>query len=145
MAITTQGAQVFVRFALAGGAAAAANWIAGRLLEPLTGLDASIVLAYGVGMITAFVLNKVFVFDKSGRAAGEEFARFALVNVLAVGIVWSVTALLARVVFPAVNFNWHADAVAHAVGICAPILPSFLLHRAFSFAAAARSADGGAS
>jgi putative flippase GtrA len=126
--------QAFVRFLMAGGAAAGANWVAGRLLSPVLGLDAAVVTAYGVGMATAFLLNRAFVFARSGRPPQEEFVRFALVNVVSAAIVWAVTVALARFAFPAIGFTWRAEAVAHAIGIAAPILPSYLLHRGFSFA-----------
>lgn len=141
MGATAPRVQEFARFALAGGAAAGVNWIAGRLLSSVLGLDAAVVVAYLFGMTTAFLLNKAFVFQKSGRAAGDEFVRFSLVNGVSVAIVWAVTVLLARMIFPAIGFTWHAEAVAHAIGILSPIVPSYLMHRAFSFARV-RPTDG---
>lgn len=122
------------RFVLAGGIAAVLNWVAGRVLAPIFGLDAAVVMGYCVGMITAFLLNRAYVFEKSGRPAGQEFFRFALVNAVSVVIVWAVTSLLARVIFPSLAFRWNSEAIAHAIGILSPIIPSFLMHRAFSFA-----------
>lgn len=125
----------FLKFAVAGGLAAAVNVgsrIAFSLLVPY---GAAITLAYLVGMTTAFVLNRMFVFERSGRAKHEEYLRFGLVNLIALAQVWLVSEGLYRFAFPALGFTWHAETVAHAVGVVAPIFTSYLGHKHFSFAA----------
>ena len=39
----------------------------------------------------------------------------------------------ARVVFPSAHFDWHADDLAHVIGVASPILLSYYLHKHFSF------------
>jgi putative flippase GtrA len=86
-------------------------------------------------MTTAYLLNRHFVFAASGRGVASEYTRFALVNLAAVAQVWIVSVGLARLVFPAIGFTWHAETVAHVIGVAIPVFTSYLGHKHFSFAA----------
>jgi putative flippase GtrA len=96
--------------------------------------ELAIVAAYICGMTVAYLLNKRFVFEASGRGVRSEYLRFTLVNLLAVAQVWVVSVGLARLVFPSIGFTWHADTVAHVIGVIVPVFTSYLGHRHFSFA-----------
>jgi putative flippase GtrA len=100
--------------------------------------EIAIVVAYVCGMTIAFLLNKVFVFEKSGRGAGAEYLRFGLVNLAAVVQVWIVSVVLARIIFPAIGFEWHAETIAHVIGVAVPVFTSYLGHKHFTFAARSR-------
>jgi putative flippase GtrA len=54
--------------------------------------------------------------------------------VVALVQVWVVSVGLARLVFPAVGFTWHADDIAHLIGVTIPAVTSYFGHRHFSFA-----------
>ncbi|TDR48817.1 putative flippase GtrA [Tahibacter aquaticus] len=93
----------------------------------------AIMAAFVVGLSTAFVLNRRFVFvDGHGHAAGQ-LLRFTLVNLAGLALTLAVSLLLVHVVLPAAGWRWHAEEVAHAIGIAAPILMSFFGHKYFSF------------
>ena len=74
----------FVMFLITGGLAAAVNFGSRILYNQWMGFSASIVLAYITGMITAFVLARVFVFQDSQRALHHSAFYFTLVNLVAV-------------------------------------------------------------
>jgi putative flippase GtrA len=93
----------------------------------------AVVLAYLAGMVTAFLLSKVWVFETSGRSAGEEFAGFALVNAIAAAQVWLVSVGLAEWLFPWAGFTWHAELVAHVIGVASPVVTSYFGHKYISF------------
>ena len=125
----------FALFVVAGGIAALVN-IASRIaLNLVMPYEVAIVVAYVCGMTTAYALNKLFVFERSGRAVADEYVRFTLVNLVAVAQVWLVSVGLARLLFPAVGFTWHAETVAHVIGVIVPVFTSYLGHKHFSFAA----------
>lgn len=124
----------FASFLVTGGIAAAVNWGSRLALSQVMSLELAVVVAYLIGMATAYVLARLFVFDASGRAVTDEVSRFAAVNVVALVQVWLVTIGLARFVFPAVGFDWHDEAVAHAVGVASPAVTSYFGHRYFTFA-----------
>ena len=53
---------------------------------------------------------------------------------MALGFVWAISVGLARIVFPAIAFTWHADDIAHLIGVLAPAATSYLGHRFYTFA-----------
>ena len=123
------------RFILTGGTSAVLNALSRILFSLVFTYEQAIVLAYLVGVITAYVLARLFVFPVSGRPASQEFLRFALVNVVSLTQVWLVSVGLAHHLFPAVGFTWHAELVAHVVGLCSITVTSYYLHKHFSFRA----------
>lgn len=132
----------FLRFAVAGGLAAAVNVAARIGFSRLVAYGPAIVLAYLVGMTTAFVLTRLFVFEPSGRRKRDEYLRFGLVNLVALAQVWLVSEVLYRWAFPMVGFAWRPETVAHAIGVASPIFTSYLGHKHFSFAAQSTAGEG---
>ena len=124
----------FTLFLVTGGTAALVNILSRIVINWFVSYEVAIVLAYLCGMTAAYLLNRQFVFEASGRSLRSEYLRFALVNVLAVAQVWLVSVGLARLIFPATGFTWHAETVAHVIGVVVPVFTSYLGHRHFSFA-----------
>lgn len=124
----------FSTFVLVGGIAALANW-SSRIGLSAAGLQltAAIVVAYMIGMTTAYVLSKLFVFENSGRKVHEEAFRFVLVNLVAIVQVWVVTVCLHLWGLPAIGWHWQPEAVAHAIGVASPIVTSYFGHQYFTF------------
>ncbi len=131
----------FRAFLAVGGLAALVNWGSRFAFEPYLGLSGSVTAAYGVGMVTAYSLNRLFVFQPSGRNVGHEAVRFGFVNLLALVLVWVATIGLAQAVFPAVGFTWHPLAVAHGLGVLSPAVTSYLGHKHFTFAPVSRARE----
>jgi putative flippase GtrA len=123
----------FLAFAVAGGIAAGVNWLSRMGLSGWLGLGWAVIVAYGIGMLTAYLLNRLFVFEASGRGSASEMTRFALVNLVAVLQVWLVTIGLRYYLLPAVGWTWQAENIAHAVGVASPIVTSYLAHKHFTF------------
>jgi putative flippase GtrA len=123
----------FVRFALAGGVAAAVNILSRWLLSSFVRFEIAVVIAYLIGMITAFILTRYFVFERSDRHVRNEAMRFALVNLVALVQVWIVSVGLAEWVFPWFGLFWQKDLIAHTVGVISPIATSYFGHKKFTF------------
>jgi putative flippase GtrA len=123
----------FALFLAASGLAAAVNILSRIAINTVVSYEVAIILAYLLGMTTAYVLTKFFVFLSTDRKITAEYARFALVNVVAIVQVWCVSVGLARLLFPAIGFTWHADTVAHIIGVASPVYTSYLGHKHFSF------------
>ncbi|MBO1324030.1 GtrA family protein [Acetobacter sp. TBRC 12305] len=124
---------MFLRFLVTGGIAAGVNIGSRYFFNCFVPFGWSVVLAYLVGMLTAYSLARLFVFSPSDRGVASELGRFVLVNLVALVIVWGTTMGLAFVVFPALNFTWHAEDIAHFIGVLSPAVPSFIGHKYFSF------------
>ncbi|KAA3498880.1 GtrA family protein [Rhizobium rhizogenes] len=123
----------FVRFVLSGGIAAGVNVLSRAALSTITSYSAAIVIAYLIGMTTAYGLMKLFVFQESGRRPEAEYLRFGLVNVVALGQVWLVSVGLATWLFPLTGFGFHPETVAHVIGVLSPVSTSYFLHKYFTF------------
>lgn len=124
----------FAAFLVTGGLAAAVNVASRIVFDLVMPFEAAVAVAYLVGMTTAFFLARLFVFEASGRGLHVEYGRFALVNVAALVQVLAVSVGLAKLLFPAVGLTWHAELVAHVIGVLSPVLVSYQGHKRFSFA-----------
>ncbi len=124
----------FLKFLVTGGIAALVNLLSRYALNHVMSFEAAVVAAYLLGMATAYLLARRFVFDASGRSIASEVRRFVLVNLVALGFVWVISVGLARVVFPAIGMTWHADDIAHLIGVLAPAVTSYVGHRFYTFA-----------
>jgi len=125
----------FMQFLLVGGVAALVNFVA-RILISLNqhvSYGIAVVLAYGVGMLTAFVLSRLYVFERSGRHHLHELRDFTIVNLFAVVQVWAISVGLAEYAFPAVGYHFYAPELAHLIGLSVPAVTSYYGHKYFSF------------
>ncbi|MDQ0622017.1 MULTISPECIES: GtrA family protein [Paraburkholderia] len=123
----------FLMFLLTGGFAAAVNWGSRIVYNIWMPYSAAIVVAYITGMITAFVLAKLFVFTKNTQSTAKSVFFFTLVNLVAVLQTWGVSVGLAYYVFPSIGLNWHARDIAHLIGVIVPVFTSFIGHKKWSF------------
>jgi putative flippase GtrA len=124
----------FLLFLLAGGIAALVNFGSRIGLSHVMPYVPAIVVAYLIGMATAFALNRAFVFTGAANPVAQQAWRFALVNLAAVAQTVVISLLLARWALPALGIVAHAETLAHAVGVVVPVFTSYFGHRHFSFA-----------
>ena len=123
----------FLRFVLAGGLGALSNLGSRWLLSLVASYEIAVALAYLVGMATAYVVFRLYVFAASGKPVRTEVTWFAIVNLLALIQVWLVSVGLYRYGLPAIGWEWHADLVAHAFGVISPIIASYAGHKYLTF------------
>ena len=122
-----------LRFVLAGGAAAVANFGSRIVLSLQLPYALAIFIAYLIGMATAFALNRRFVFQGSSNRLHQQIAWFVAVNAFALLQTLAVSLLLADVLLPAAGIVWHAREIAHVGGIIVPIFTSYLGHKRWTF------------
>ena len=123
----------FLVFLLTGGFAAAVNFGSRILYNRAMPFSSAVICAYVTGMITAFVLAKLFVFRDSEQATHRAAGWFVLVNVVAVAQTWAISMLLVKWVLPALGVTMFAREIAHGVGVVVPVFTSYLGHKHFSF------------
>ncbi len=127
----------FVRFVVTGGIAALANLASRWLFSQAIVYALAVSLAYLVGMVTAYLLARAYVFRPAsiadGRARAGEFMRFAMVNAVSFLVVLGVSVGLADWLLPAIGWRWHAEEAAHLAGVMSPIVLSYYAHKHFSF------------
>lgn len=123
----------FVLFLITGGTAAAVNFGSRIIYNVWLGYSTSILIAYLTGMVTAFILARIFVFTDSLNGIRRSAVIFTLVNVLAVAQTWAISMALAYYILPGVGINRYVPEVAHAVGVAFPVFTSYLGHKYWSF------------
>lgn len=124
----------FFRFLLTGGFAALVNLVSRYFLNFVMPFWAAVIVGYLCGMVPAYLLGRIFVFERSGRSVYDEFWRFTVVNVFAALQVWLISVGLANYGFPSIGLRWHPLELAHFLGVCVPAFTSYFGHRHFSFA-----------
>lgn len=129
----------FLRFVAAGGTSVVFNFATRHLLGHVMPFELAVALAYLVGMAIAYGLTRWLVFPASGRGSLSELTRFAIVNAGSLAIVMAVSVTLLRGVFPAIGFVWHAEDVAHLIGLSGTAVTAFLGHWLFTFAPIAKT------
>jgi putative flippase GtrA len=122
-------------FLIAGGTAACVNFGSRILLSEALSFVPAVMLAYVMGMITAFLLNRAFVFTGAANPVAQQARRFVLVNAAAILQTLAISLLLARIVLPALGIVAHAETIAHGFGVVVPVFTSYFLHKHYSFAA----------
>ena len=129
-----------VRFLLAGGGAAAINWLVRFPLSAVLPFLAAVLAAAAIGMLVGFFLYRYFVFPASGRSTFLQARDFFVVNLITSGVV----ALLAMVLLGlAVRLGIDAplaEAVAHAAAIGLGAALNYIGHSLITFGPGRRSA-----
>lgn len=120
-------------FVVTSGVAALANFGSRVAFSVILPFSFAIVAAFVVGLSTAFVLNRRYVFVDGSGSALQQFIRFTVVNLFGLVQTLAISLLLANVLLPAAGWTWHPHEFAHAVGIATPIITSFFGHKYFSF------------
>ncbi len=125
----------FLIFLITGGLAAAVNFGSRIIYNQWMEFSFALVLAYLNGMVTAFLLARVFVFTDSGQTMRRSAMWFVLVNLIAVFQTWAISMLLAYLLLPAMGVTRFVPEIAHAVGVVVPVFTSYLGHKHWTFRA----------
>ena len=123
----------FISFLFAGGFAAVVNFGSRFFYSEFVSFGNAVILAYITGMITAFILTKFFVFEKSIHSVKKEFYYFTMVNLVALLQTYIISVGFAEYLFPMMGFKFYPKAVANAIGVVFPVFTSFFGHKHFSF------------
>ena len=123
----------FSKFLLVGGVAALINFGSRIFFSYSMSYRWAVLWAYLVGMISAYLLQRFFVFGASSHHPAREFFYFILVNVFAVVQVWLISVGLAEYFFPYIGLDFYANEIAHGIGISIPAITSYYGHKYISF------------
>jgi putative flippase GtrA len=123
----------FIKFVVVGGFAAMVNFGSRIFYNEYIDFSNAVILAYCSGMLTAYVLSKLFVFSSSQHHAIKEMLYFILVNIIAVIQTWGVSMFLFLYGLGWVNIDLYQREIAHVIGILVPVFSSYLGHKYFTF------------
>jgi len=125
--------QQFARFLVVGGIAVVLHWLSRFAFNAFMSYGWAIVLAYLVGILVAFVLNRAYVFPYSERSVEAEMFFFFLINIGAFPFVWVAAYVLGEWLFPAYMSQQAALALGHGIAILLPVFVNFALHKFITF------------
>ncbi|MBB5864297.1 putative flippase GtrA [Xanthomonas arboricola] len=125
--------QQFVRFVAVGGFASAVNFGSRIALSQWLHYVPAIAVAFCIGIITAFTLNKLFVFNQASNRLHHQVLWFIAINIAALAQTILVSLLLAKWLLPTIGLDFHNETIAHAIGVVVPVVTSYLGHKKFSF------------
>lgn len=123
----------FMFFLLTGGTAAAINFGSRIVYNQYVDFSAAVIFAYITGMITAFVLAKLFVFKESQQSLHKSALFFILVNLVAIVQTWGISMGLAHYLLPFLGVTRYVPEIAHATGVAVPVFTSYIGHKHWSF------------
>ena len=123
----------FLVFLLTGGTAAVINFGSRIVYSKWLNFSSAVILAYITGMITAFVLAKLFVFKESQQPVHHSAAFFILVNLVAALQTWAISMGLAYYLLPWMGVTLFVREISHAVGVIFPVFTSYIGHKRWSF------------
>ncbi|WP_374089063.1 GtrA family protein [Methylomicrobium lacus] len=123
----------FLAFLLTGGTAAAVNFSARIFYNQWLDFSSAVICAYLTGMITAFLLAKLFVFKDSRQSIHRSAVFFVLVNGVAILQTWAISMALAYYLLPSLGVTLFVPEISHAVGVAFPVFTSYIGHKRWSF------------
>lgn len=122
----------FVLFLGVGSTAALLNWLSRILLSEWVSYSLAVIIAYGLGMTCAFILNRIYVFPKSKRPMNKQMRDFALTNFAFMPVVW-LTAIILVEFIPYIIITPYTEEIAHAIAIAVPMFATFLIYKFIAF------------
>jgi len=126
-------AKQFALFLIGGGVAAGLNWGSRFLFSEFFRFEVAVVLAFLVGLLSGFILMRLFVFNGAGKPIASQVGKYVAVNLFALVQTLVISLVLARWVLPPFGIVEHAEAVAHLVGVLVPVVTSYFGHKLFTF------------
>jgi len=123
----------FICFLLTGGIAATVNFLARIFYNQYCSFSTAVLFAYLTGMITAFILAKLFVFKNSTQSIKHSAIIFTLVNILGAAQTCLVSMGLNYYALPMLGVEQSVPEISSAIGIAFPVFTSYLGHKYWSF------------
>jgi putative flippase GtrA len=123
----------FIGFLVTGGIAAAVNFLSRIFYNQYCSFSSAVIFAYLTGMVTAFILAKIFVFKQSTQSIQRSAIIFSLVNIIAAAQTWVISMGLNYYLLPMIGVTRFIPEISSAIGIAFPVFTSYLGHKHWSF------------
>jgi putative flippase GtrA len=123
----------FSLFLLSGGCASLMNWGSRFLFSEYFNFQVSVVLAFFVGLLSGFILMRLFVFREPDGSMQSQVTKYLIVNMLALAQTFIVSIIFLKIINGSFESRDTAEATAHAIGVVIPVFTSYLGHKYFTF------------
>jgi len=123
----------FLYFLISGGFAATLNILSRIIFSNFVCYEVAIILAYIVGITSAFLIMRNFVFDGERDDVRGQAIRFIFVNILAIIQTLIASIYMNNFIIQSYPLFNHAALVAHIIGVLVPVITSFFAHKWYTF------------
>lgn len=123
----------FISFIFLNGLAAIANFSSRIIFSSVVSYSYAIILAYGVGMVTAYLLCRFFIFRPAVNRTHIQIFYFTIVNVFALLQTLIISLLFAHYLLRDLDNQSLQEAIGHFIGLCAPVVTSYFGHKYITF------------
>lgn len=126
----------FLRFIIANSFAAALNVTTRLLTSQILQDSLAVVAGFCVGLLTSYLLCRGYVFRTIRRASSPEIARFVFINLIALGMTWLAYHASLHWIMSLRGESTPSQQLrtgAHAFGVAAPVIFSFLAQKTYTF------------
>ena len=123
----------FILFIITGGTSAIINILSRIILSNFFRFEIAILIAYGIGMITAFLLAKRYVFLNSNKSIKKSFPAFALVNLISVLQTFFVSIFIKNCLIVFFDNLSFIELISHTCGLGILVFTSFYGHKYITF------------
>lgn len=123
----------FALFLFSSGAALLLHWVSRMALSLVLPFSTAVIVAYGIGMLSAYLLQKRYVFTQSGNSRTREITLFVAVNLAWLPVVWLLSMWLGEYVLPHFLDRTLAHGLGHGIAITTPVLVNFAFHKFLTF------------
>jgi putative flippase GtrA len=122
----------FLLFLMSGGLAALLNFGSRFIFSLWMPFEAAVVAAFFVGLVSGFVMMRLYVFNATEKAIMPQASKYVFVNMFALAQTLAISTVLARWILPALKVE-YPEALAHLAGILIPVATSYLGHKFLTF------------
>lgn len=93
----------------------------------------AVIAAFVVGLVSGFVMMRLFVFNGRTKPVAPQAAKYVLINMFALAQTLAISVIAARWFFPFLGVTHSAEALGHLAGVLVPVLTSYFGHRMLTF------------
>ena len=122
----------FVSFMAVGGLAAFLHWLSRIFLSHWLTFSWAVIVAYGIGMLIAFMLNSFFIFPASNKSKITQARDFILTNVCFFPVVW-LSAIEINNALQFFGVASYTEAISHGIAVGLPMFATFLIYKFIAF------------
>jgi putative flippase GtrA len=122
----------FLLFLGVGGLAAFLHWLSRILLSQWLSFNWAVTVAYGIGILVAFLLNSFLVFPKSTKPKKQQAREFFITNICFFPVVW-ISAIEIYSILQYYGVIRNTEEIAHAIAVGIPMFATFLIYKFIAF------------
>lgn len=93
----------------------------------------AVVAAFIVGLVSGFLMMRVYVFNGRAQPLGAQASKYVLVNMLGLAQTLVISSVLAKTILPSLGMESGVEALAHLIGVITPIITSYFAHKFMTF------------